>query len=298
MKRILSILLLVLLAFTSTDAQVLKMMKPKYAKLPIVFRNSTPPATRSHLFFEWTVEQATSFNTQFPPTSTPAFQPESFEHLYAYNGTRSTTVARSGSWSGRFELRKPDMMDDRWRSEIVFYQLANSLDTGWYGFSVYLPSDLDQDSNNENFFQLHDFSDACDGVKIPAISLNWVNNNYDLNIAWNATACSSGWSDIHVDLGSLLPDKGTWVDWVFYIKFDYRDNINGGTGVLTVWKNGVQVYTRNGPNCFNDVEGPYGKWGMHRAGWSTGLDSPRIIYIDDIRTGSGQATYNDVKPGN
>lgn len=298
MKRIIHILLLALFAFTSADAQVLGIKKAKYAKLPIVQRNNGAGYARSHLMFEWTVEQPLAFSPEFPPSATPAYRPESFEHLYLYNGTRSTTVARTGSYSGRFELRQEDMMDDRWRSEIVYYVVQSSLDTVWIGFSVFLPADLDQDNNNENFFQMHDFSDLCDGVKIPAVSLNWVNNNYDLNVVWNKNACSSGWSDVHYDLGSLLPDKGTWVDWVFYIKFDYRDNIDGGTGRLKAWKNGTLLVDRSGPNCFNDVEGPYGKWGMHRAGWGGSLDSPRILYMDNIRAATGSATYADVQPGN
>ncbi len=54
------------------------------------------------------------------------------------------------------------------------------------------------------------------------------------------------------------------------------------------------------PNTFNDQQGPYFKMGIYK-GWkdpnSQGNIDVRILYHDELRIGTADATYCDVAPG-
>ncbi|MDO6391757.1 malectin domain-containing carbohydrate-binding protein [Pontibacter sp. BT731] len=89
------------------------------------------------------------------------------------------------------------------------------------------------------------------------------------------------------DLGPVEKDK--WLDFVYHINFSYKSD-----GVLEVWKNGVKVVDHRGPNSYNDQTVPYFKYGIYKRNWEN--ISKRVIYVDDVRVGSENATYNDVAP--
>jgi hypothetical protein len=42
-----------------------------------------------------------------------------------------------------------------------------------------------------------------------------------------------------------------WITWKFQILWSHLDN-----GIVEIWKNGKQVVSKKGPNCFNDNQGP------------------------------------------
>jgi hypothetical protein len=75
------------------------------------------------------------------------------------------------------------------------------------------------------------------------------------------------------------PDLESWVDWRVEVTWDWHEV---GNGHLRVFKAGVEVASYDGPNAYNDVEGPDSKIGSYKWHWS---DPPnlRILYYDDVR---------------
>ena len=73
----------------------------------------------------------------------------------------------------------------------------------------------------------------------------------------------------------------------------------GEDGVLQIWKDGELLVDRDGPNAFNDAEGPYFKMGIYK-GWSNpdtvGDVDSRLLYHDELRIGGPEAVYCDVAP--
>jgi hypothetical protein len=143
---------------------------------------------------------------------------------------------------------------------------------------------------------------------------------------------SSGGGDGGEDLRADFPDqqasqaalanlnKGGWTDWVMHVKFDARGAREGGRGFLTVWKRAgdedwVQVlhieprtihrdgrtYDRgicyrapakgSNPGGFGIQAGMYMDknqvWGLSRN---------RVIINDNIKVGSGHATFEHMSP--
>ncbi|RDC62691.1 heparin lyase I family protein [Adhaeribacter pallidiroseus] len=89
------------------------------------------------------------------------------------------------------------------------------------------------------------------------------------------------------DLGAVTKDK--WLDIVYHVKHSYRSD-----GVLQMWINGKKVVDYYGPNSYNDGVSPMLKMGIYKRNWYKA--TKRVLYIDDIRVGSGSAGYNDVAP--
>ena len=75
-------------------------------------------------------------------------------------------------------------------------------------------------------------------------------------------------------------DLGQWVDWRFEVTWDWDP---GGNGHVRVLKNGFEVATYDGPNAFNDAEGPNSKIGLYKWIWPTPAIDLRVAYYDDVR---------------
>lgn len=260
---------------------------------------------RQNLELDWSVEQSSpdpATYTEIVSVPPAANYWQALEKQTGYTSTaRVNTYAREGTWSCQVNLDKNFPLDDRWRTEFVFFSDITSQAERWYGFSIYLPSDYESDSDLEEIVQWHGANDVCDGPKISPVGLYIASDAYDLNIAYNATACSSSWTDHHVNLGSSTGDYGKWTDFVFRIVWDYAP---GGNGFIEVWKDGVSVYSNFEQIGYNDAQGPYQKAGLHRPGypghWPGGWPSTKTAYYDAFRISStsGSGGYNDVKPGN
>jgi hypothetical protein len=91
-------------------------------------------------------------------------------------------------------------------------------------------------------------------------------------------------------------ERGVWTDWVVRVKWSY-----GPDGVLKVWKNDRIVIDQDGPNTFNDAQGPFFKMGLYK-GWGDPQKdcdavTRRVLYHDEFRMAGAEATYQDVAPG-
>ncbi|QMU29329.1 polysaccharide lyase [Adhaeribacter radiodurans] len=206
-------------------------------------------------------------------------------HGFALSGS----AARTGSKSARIELRKAD---NKVRSEILLP--AETSSNRWYGLSMYLPSSYWQTSTEVDTWdiiaQWHAMEDDGEAARFPPIALVVSKGRLNVVMYW-ATRSNNTNSTISgkkvFDLGPVIKDK--WVDFVFHINFSHESD-----GIFDVWLNGTKTLDYSGPNSYNDNEYPYFKTGIYKRKW--GSITKRALFIDDIRTAGGGATYADVAP--
>ncbi|QNF32003.1 heparin lyase I family protein [Adhaeribacter swui] len=199
----------------------------------------------------------------------------------------TTSLSKNNSQAVRLELRNDKSAV---RSEIYYGQPTPS--TGWYGLSLYLPSDTWQNETDSDAWeiitQFHGTTDSGDGTRVPPISLSVLKGRFVLTINYSAKRFNTTPDGrVRYDLGPVVKDK--WLDFVYNIKYSYKAD-----GQLRLWMNGNKVVDYTGPNTYNDAVNPHFKMGVYKRNWSKG--SKRVIYFDDVRIGDSKATYNDVAP--
>ncbi|PSR54626.1 hypothetical protein AHMF7605_14475 [Adhaeribacter arboris] len=223
---------------------------------------------------------------RFDPTIEPVFHVQTGT---SYGFEVSSKRARRGSNAVRLELRRNT---DQIRSEISL--AGETKRERWYGTSLYLPgNDWDSDLNADGWdiiTQWHAREDKGEPSRLPPISLVVSKGRLGLVVYWatrekNTNATISGKKIF--DLGQVEKDK--WLDLVYHINFSHKSD-----GELVVWKNGVKVIDYTGPNSYNDKYLPYFKAGIYKRKWYK--ISKRVLYIDEVRVGNGNATYKDVAP--
>ena len=183
----------------------------------------------------------------------------------------------------------------------------------WYSFRIFFPKEWKFDQEREIIAQWHGMPDfeLGENWRNPPISLmigtgqSGVGKNYFLVVHADSKELTPDKRGLgrytfnrEEDLGSIISDLGKWTEWVFHIKWSYKDD-----GFLIVWKDGEKALDfKKLPNCFNDKLGPYFHFGVYKWPWKEGganykppygIDE-RILYFDDIRIGGENATYNDV----
>ena len=181
------------------------------------------------------------------------------------------------------------------RSEVTRGEVANVGEEYWYGFSIFLPEGyIVNDVSYEILAQWHgrpDF-DIGEDWRNPIMALDVDEGTWAVVIRYDSkrNTFESGErvydGQEYFDFGSY--ETGVWTDWVFHVKWSYESD-----GLLEIWKNGVKVLYREGPNAFNDAEGPYFKMGIY----SGDVPCTRIVYHDEFRMADANSTYADVAPG-
>ncbi|QNF35204.1 heparin lyase I family protein [Adhaeribacter swui] len=271
-----------LLALLSVGCETVESLEPEeVSKISTAISSdayvTSADGSRSNLLVEERIE----------PTLSSVFGKEIFTG-HAYSET--TSMARTGSKSMRFELRSgdPNVRSEIWRE-------SETGNNRWYGMSMYLPSaNWGTDSEAEGWdiiTQLHPTNDnSKEEGRTPPIALSVIRGQLKLVVCWatqatNTNSTRSG--KLNFELGPVEKDK--WLDMVYHIKFSYLSD-----GIIEVWKNGVKVIDYRGPNCYNDAKLPRLKIGIYKRNWN-GV-SKRVTYVDDVRVGDGNATYNDVAP--
>jgi hypothetical protein len=173
-----------------------------------------------------------------------------------------------------------------YRTEIQEKSKATYGDEFWYEFSIYLPDSYVPDNIWEIVAQWHAVPDFHLGEdwRNPVLSLHTTNGAWKVLSFWDSKentfesgkreySGSKAWP-----LGNY--EVNQWVTWKFHVIWSHLND-----GLIEVWKNGKQVITQQGPNCFNDNIGPYFKIGMYK-GWKKNPKpsdiNQRLLYIDDI----------------
>ena len=219
--------------------------------------------------------------------------------IQAANPT-SVTSSRFVLYNGRpticFTLNKTDKtVYDGKRSEVLFAAEKSVPVERWYGFNIFLPKSFVVDDLPEILAQWHatpDF-DLGEDYRSPPIALTVQNGSWLLDTRWatNAVNTNSNVTGREVkDLGKTETEK--WTQWVFHIVFSYKND-----GLIELWKDGKLVYTRKGPNYYNDKIGPYLKFGIYKWEWLKTdiktVTNQRIVYFGDVKLGDNHATIND-----
>ncbi|MEJ8801488.1 polysaccharide lyase [Pontibacter sp. H249] len=240
--------------------------------------------SRQGVFFESTFEEAKPIDKWMGQDKT------SYKSI-----ALSNDVARQGKYAVRFEINKKDPLKSGGnRAELFLPQEDELKIERWYGMSIYLPKTYVTEPEPEIVAQWHVFPDKDLGEdwRSPPVALITKNGRWILAINWakapvNTNETIDGFKDI--DLG--LYSNNTWTDWVFQIRFSWQED-----GLINIWKNDTLVYTYAGPNAYNDKSGVFLKLGLYKWIWESPVPQ-RIVYFDEIRIGSQDADYIDVKPG-
>lgn len=240
----------------------------------------------------------------------PIDQPNS---MFAYSAERS----RSGV--GSYKVVLPPIgvdgynsLDKRTEARLVYVASPNinNFEIGreyWIGYSVYIPSDFKWPSEAINpagdwllIGQHHAKYEECDGILNPTGAMYFSTTpKVYIQIQAIKDQCwpeddDDGLKDrlITLPAGGFSLVKGAWNDFVVNFRFDW-DAASGP--FYKMWHNDTLVVDDTGINTTNDGTcdtcGPYWKLGMYgiQDHWLT-------IYIDEVKVGDNNATYEEVAP--
>lgn len=197
----------------------------------------------------------------------------------------SQEIVKSGKYSMKVSL-DINLSKVNYRTEITEVKKATFGEDYWYEFSVYLPKTYISDDIWESIAQWHAVPDFHLGEdwRNPVLSLHTTNGVWGIKSVWDSKKNTFESGKIEYS-GSKMWALGNyetnqWITWKFHVIWSHLDD-----GLIEVWKNGKQVISKKGPNCFNDDIGPYFKMGMYK-GWKTSQKpsktSKRVLYFDDI----------------
>jgi hypothetical protein len=164
----------------------------------------------------------------------------------------------------------------------------------WYGYSFFVPHTYVSDTVREIVTQFHNIlpDTTKTGVSTVPVSMRVQSDHIFIQIQWSNDDGITHAGTVIQDIGPV--DKDVWTDWVWHIKWSYN-----GAGIVQLWKNGVKVLERIGPNCYNDGKNPYFKCGEYKHEWQhvfTPGITKRDIYFDNLRIADAAGNYNSVAP--
>lgn len=222
------------------------------------------------------------FRGDFESGSRSGFQ-EDIEGDGEYEIVTSPEPVRAGKYSCKYVLRKAR------RVELVPRRCTAPVGSErWYGFSIHIPKDwVANRRKDEVVAQWHASPDRSKGEpwRSPPLAVRTKGNGWQVTCIWDSKPLSIPRVEGSTTIWKGSIEKGQWTDWVFHVKWSYRDD-----GLVEVWKNGTLLKRREGPNCYNDKGGLYFKWGIYHT-----LEN-RVLYNDEFRMGDEKADYRTVAP--
>ena len=180
----------------------------------------------------------------------------------------------------------------------------------WYGVRIYLPEDWQSSNTRDIILQWHAKPDTDLGetYRSPPLALvigdgsAGVGQKYLVSLKSDKRRLTKPKGERRrftkkefFDIGTITGDLGQWTDWVVHLKWSYNED-----GFITLWKNReIVLQLKNYANAFNDENGPYWKLGIYKSKWKKPTDDQiveRVIYYDNIRVGSVNASFETVDP--
>lgn len=203
-------------------------------------------------------------------------------------GSGSFQIVSGGAREGNKFLRITKNQGSR-RFELVLAKHPKPTDL-WYGFSMRLPSNM---QNTDEYFilpQWHHFPDIGEAWHKPDSFIR-LNRDYKTAISnhWDSRSITpSGYQGRRSNMPLLTMNKGQWYDFVVRYKYSYKSD-----GLIEIYGapagNQLQLLQRlTGPNCFNDTRAQF-LIGLY------GAEDDFTTYVDHdaIRFGT---SLNEVKP--
>lgn len=192
------------------------------------------------------------------------------------------------------------------RSQMSLKALKINYDTEyWIGFAFYIPENWTNPSGwGSDIVDFHrspdgGYDDSCDvtpsGQPFTFYTEGSDENPYFEPLIWcDSNFCSAGWGareDAFCGWGSIVSPAwkvGGWNTMVIRVKFNYDKK-----GINEAWLNGEKFLSNVNQYCnsYNDEVPPYFKIGPYS---SAGNDV--TIYVDEIRVGNAQSSYDQVVP--
>lgn len=190
-----------------------------------------------------------------------------------------------------------------YRAEIALPH-ENGCQERWYGARVLVPSDwvVDPGKGGTIVLQWHGIPGNWRAT-FPNLQISIDGARWRVRRNFGAAQTGPTREDIILD-EPLRPGK--WVGWVIHAKWSTKED-----GLLRVWKDGILVADKSGPNLYTTIGvdyTPYLKTGVYHANWNLRTegrqiaferDSPvkeKAIYVTDIKVGSERARYEDIAP--
>lgn len=205
------------------------------------------------------------------------------------------TFAHTGSRSARFECRSD--YNDCQGSKRTDLKFPDNLDYKWFDFWIYLDSSyLISDPIPELFFQIHQRSDPHNLNKVPMGC--WINNGrYQMQLQFFSKGYDNSRQDfgmqrVSADIGAVAPDANKWTHWTFHENMSCNED-----GLWEVWKDGIKVYERHGPNYNLNQDSWYAKIGIYKWRWKMEpgpfIVNKRVWWLDDLKVGTDDNTIED-----
>jgi hypothetical protein len=246
------------------------------------------------------------------------FSQWSIEKCCDHSQTIQSSPAHEGNTAAWFDLKRVDpppvaVFNPSHRSELLRPHLVGwgrdengpfkSGDEVWYGFSIYIPSDWVNDSQDQEVLQqIHNTPENKAGTsspdwsveRSPFLALIGENGNFRWWVLTNPGKYgTSAWVQYpkqdYVYTGTIT--KGAWTDWVIHAKWSYQSD-----GRLEIWRDGVKVVDRTGPNSYNETNPGYFKMGIYKWSWGNTSVTERVVGYDNLRIAGADANYWNVVP--
>jgi hypothetical protein len=209
--------------------------------------------------------------------------------------TRSRQYVRRGAYAYKSRITKDltySSSSNTMRSELTFSTPdQTAIGWRWAAVSIYLPSDF-CDDNSPMTIAFN--TKAAPEDYVTPFRLDVKNGRYIVVRAGiQANGAVNG--EVSEDIGPV--DKGVWIDWVYN-----RNFAMDASGYLKLYKNGVLVFSYNGPNWVTgERRHPEGylhiglyKWpwlSVNGEGWGpTVCNNPIEVYYDEFKFGDANAT--------
>lgn len=213
------------------------------------------------------------------------------EAAEAWSVTVVDDIARCGSYAARFEIREGDSpTGDGFRAEL--HELADFAapfgSEVWYAFSTLVPDDWVDLDNRAVIAQWHATPDLADGEawRSPPLAVRYRSGEVYVTArhASEPVQPENDAPEQELWRSEGAWEKGVWHDWVFGVRWTYEDE-----GFVQVFHDGEQVVSYEGPIGYNDVAGPWFKWGIYR----DDVPEVQVLFHDAYRRGD---SYDAVAP--
>ncbi len=186
---------------------------------------------------------------------------------------------RGGKYAVRFELRTGDDTGDGVRAELkedFNVPLGKEI---WYSFSTFVPADFPILRHPSVISQWHAEEDPGEesASRSPVLAHRYDGRSFVVDIRFSSTKIQHANDGIRQVLYEEKDfPRGVWHDFVYRVRWSYASN-----GLVEGWLDGKGIISYSGPVGYNDLDGPYFKFGLyHYSG-----DKPLVIFHDEYRRG-------------
>ncbi len=210
---------------------------------------------------------------------------------HSYSIQEVTTPVKKGQTSMRFEVRAGDVWQQDKERGAVHLERSEVAETTyrapfnqnlWYRFSTRIPATWPDEDIRCIIAQWHATPDTDLGevLRSPPLGIEFRNNRFKVRICHsnirNQESNSASNNKTTLYFSDEFSIKGVWHEFLVNVLWSHSS-----AGYLNLWINGHQVIRYKGPLGYNDVRGPYFKFGIYR----DRTPSTYVIYHDEYQRG-------------